>query len=491
MNYFTSFKKLILDHKKISIAIIIVIIGGIIWYMKSGTNTTTTTYTLGTVSKGTVVSTVTGTGQVSSVNQITIPTKSSGEITSVRVMAGDKVSAGQIIATIDNQSARISLDQAQNTLNKAKQNLINDTASYELTSKNQQITLNSSLVAQPSIDNETSNIPSLSGSYNSTERGVYTVTAYSCSKGTCMQYTGIESGSSLIALNIPIPLGTRGVYITFTATPKIGDIWTVSVPSPLANSYLSQTQNIETSAQSHDITLANDQNAIHDAETSLASAQMSYDNTFVRAPIDGIIGQVSLTKGQTVSSGATAAILVGNQQFADIAFNEVDVAKIHLGDRATATFDAVPDLMVTGRVTSIDQIGTVSSGVVNYTVRVVFDTNDTRIKSSMSTSIVITTASHTDVLTVPNSAIKTSNGSSYVLIATSETDPNPTQQSVEVGLTDDTNAEIISGLTEGQSIVTKTTTASTKTTTAAPSILGAVGGQGRTGSSGIPRTTGR
>ena len=478
MHYFTSFKNLISNHKKTSIAIVVLLVGGIIWYVSSNGTTAITTYTLGTVTKGTVVSTVTGTGQVSSVNQITIPTKSSGEITSVRVMAGDRVTAGQIIATIDNQSARISLTQAENTLAKAKQNLTNDSASYDLSSKNQQITLNSSLVAQPSIDNENSNSPTLSGSYNSTERGVYTVTTYPCSKGICMQYSGIESGSTLIALNIPLQLGTRGVYITFTTTPKVGDVWTIAVPSPLANSYLSQTQNIETSAQSHEITIANDQNAIRDAETSLASAQLTYDNTFVRAPIDGIIGQVPLTKGQTVSSGSTAAILVGTQQFADIAFNEVDVAKIHLGDRATATFDAISDLMVTGHVTSIDQIGTVTSGVVNYTVRIVFDTNDTRVKSSMSTSVVITTASHTDVLMVPNSAIKTSNGSSYVLIAANETDPNPSQQPIETGLIDDTNTEVVSGLTEGNSIVLKTVTATaTKTTSAAPSILGAVGGR--------------
>lgn len=478
MHYLTSFKNLILNHKKTSAAILIVLVGGIIWYASSRGTTATTTYALGTVTKGTVVSTVTGTGQVSSTNQITVPVQSSGTITSVRVTAGDRVAQGAIIATIDNQSARIALTQATNSLAKARQNLINDTTTYELALKNQQINLNSSVIAVPDAYNENTSSPIISGSYNATEHGIYTLDTYGCNQGVCINYSGIESGSELVKTSIPFALGTRGLYITFASIPKIGDSWTITVPSPLATNYLSQTQSIATNAQAHSITLANDQSAIKDAEINLSSAQLTYDNTFVRAPIDGIIGQVSLTKGQTVSNGTIAATLVGSQQFADISFNEVDVAKIHLGDRASATFDAISDLMITGHVASIDQIGTVSSGVVNYTVRIVFDTNDARIKSGMSTSVTITTASHVDVLMVPNSAVKTGNASSYVLLATSETDPHPTQQAVEIGLVDDTNTEITSGLTEGQSIVIKTTTATAaKTTTTAPSILGAVGGR--------------
>lgn len=486
MNLITSIKNFIVNYKKTAIAIAVIIVAGT-WYALASSTPTVTTYTLGTVSRGTVVATVTGTGQVSSVNQITIPAKTGGEITSLRVLPGDQVSQGQIIATIDNRSLRISLDQAKSNLEKAKRNLSNDIATYNLSFQNQLISLNSSLVAQPSTENATAAAPTVSGTYNSTEKGEYKLRAYDCARGICVAYSGIESGNELIPTNIAFPIGTRGVYVKFATLPQSGDQWTITVPSPLSGSYLSQTQNIASAQQSHEISVANGQSSIRDAEIALESAQYNYDNSFVRAPIGGIIGQVSTSKGQTVSSGTTVATLVGTEQYVDVSFNEVDVAKISLGDRATATFDAIEDLMITGRVASIDQIGTVSSGVVNYTVRIVFDTNDERVKSGMSTSITISTDTRADVLTVPNSAIKTSGGSSYVLTATSETDPSPVQVTVEVGLADDTLTEITSGLTEGQSIVTRTTTSNTTATTgsSAPSILNAVGGSTRGGTSGV------
>lgn len=479
MQTITLVKNFILNYKKTTLAIIVIIIG-VIWYSFGSNKPDSTIYTIGKVSRGTVVATVTGTGQVSSINQIAVPAKTGGEVTSIRVFPGDKVSQGQIIATIDNRSLKISLDQAESNLEKAKRNLDNEIATYTLSSNNQLINLNSSLVAQPNTDNSSAIVPTISGSYNSTEKGSYKLRAYNCSQGTCINYSGIESGSELIPVNIDFPIGTRGIYIRFASLPKSEDEWTISVPSPLSGSYLSQTQNIASSQQAHTISVVSGQNSIRDAEIALKSAQYNYNDSFIRAPISGTVGQVSISKGQTISSGTTAVTLVGTKQYVDIPFNEVDVAKIKLGNRATATFDAIEDLMITGRVASIDQIGTVNSGVVNYVVRIIFDTNDTRVKSGMSTSVTISTDTRTDILTVPNSAIKTSNGSSYVLTATNETDPNPIQVDVEIGLSDDTFTEIKSGLTEGQDIVIRSTTSGADTSKSnTPSILSAVGGSTR------------
>lgn len=477
------------NHKVWTFVILIVLSLATYQIVKTSTSTgSQTSYVIGTADTGTVVSTVTGTGQVSSINEITVPAKTGGEVTSVRVTAGQKVTEGEVIASVDDTSAGISLQQAQDTLAKAKQQLVNDTETQQLATQNQQVSLNSSLVSIADKYNNDSVNPTLSGTYNSTEKGEYDLRTYSCAAGVCIEYSGIESGDVPVTPNVPMVLGTRGLYLNFSTKPNIPDSWTVQVPSPLATGYLSQTQNIATSQENDQITLANDQAAINDAQVSLESAQLSYDNTFVTAPVSGTVGQVSIVKGQNLSSGATVVTLVGSQQYADIPFNEVDVAKIAIGDHATATFDAVSGLTITGKVTSIDQVGTVTSGVVNYNVRISFDIQDPRIKSGMSTSVVVATDVATDAVIVPSNAIKTSGGSSYVLTVPSDTPVStgsagivlatpPVETSVTTGISDDENTQIVSGLSAGDKIVTKTTTAAAVTTTAtktpsATSILG-------------------
>jgi RND family efflux transporter MFP subunit len=213
----------------------------------------------------------------------------------------------------------------------------------------------------------------------------------------------------------------------------------------------------------------------------------------VRAPFDGTMASVPIQKGDNTSSGTILGTIITTQQVATISLNEIDIAKIQLGQKVTLTFDAVPDLTITGKVAQIDSLGTVSQGVVNYNVKISFDTNDTRIKPGMSVNAAIITNVAQDVLTVPNSAIKTGGGVSYVQmfdtilpvpIAGVQGSPStipPRNQTVEVGISNGTSTEIISGLKEGDKIVTKTTITSTATTTTVPSILGNPGGGNRGG----------
>ena len=157
-------------------------------------------------------------------------------------------------------------------------------------------------------------------------------------------------------------------------------------------------------------------------------------------------------------------------------------------------------MTLTGKISEIDTVGTVTSGVVNYTAVIGFDSTDPRVKPGMSLSAAIITDTHMDVVTVPNSAIKTSGGSTYVLAfdpaltstpvagAAGVTSLTPPKQiPVEIGLADDTDTEITSGLTDGQQIVTRVIapTSGVATASTAPSLLGAAtGGANRGGAAG-------
>ena len=110
----------------------------------------------------------------------------------------------------------------------------------------------------------------------------------------------------------------------------------------------------------------------------------------------------------------------------------------------------------------MDSLGTLSSGVVSYNVTINFDTIDPRIKPGMSVSASIITVVKQDVITVPNSALKSQGGSSYVQILKNNI---PEQVLVEIGIANNTHTEIVSGISVGDSIVTQTIDPTAKATT--------------------------
>lgn len=245
------------------------------------------------------------------------------------------------------------------------------------------------------------------------------------------------------------------------------------------------------------IDLQIEENSVKKQEVSLVDLTNKLNDYIIRAPFDGVIAKVPVKKLDSVGSGATIATLVTKQKLAEISLNEVDVSKIKVGQKATLTFDAVSDLSITGQVTEIDTVGTVTQGVVNYSVKINFDTQDDRVKSGMTVSVAIITDVKPDVLVIPNSAIKSQGNTYYVEMLDNQsnqtnnsqgvTSPTlPTRRTVEIGLSNDTQTEVISGLKEDEQVISRTITSTTKTAST-PSLLSAV--SGRTTGTGAIRTT--
>lgn len=249
--------------------------------------------------------------------------------------------------------------------------------------------------------------------------------------------------------------------------------------------------------------------AIRQREDALATARQTLADHYVRAPFGGVITKVNAQKGDSASVGTTVATLITKQKIAEVSLSEIDVAKVKADQKVTLTFDAIGDLTITGQVAEIDAVGTVSQGVVTYTVKIAFDTHDDRVKTAMSVSAAIVTEAKPNALLVPNSAVKSQGGMSYVEIVDGD-DRNtalaanvsgailknsPRRQNIEVGTASDEFTEIISGLNEGDLIVTRTIQPTAQTTQTQqqsgglriPGIGGGGGGGGFRGGGGVPR----
>ncbi|HZZ98818.1 MAG TPA: HlyD family efflux transporter periplasmic adaptor subunit [Candidatus Saccharimonadia bacterium] len=230
----------------------------------------------------------------------------------------------------------------------------------------------------------------------------------------------------------------------------------------------------------------NQQNVIAQAQTSLnsAAATLRQSSPTVYAPISGTVTGLSLQVGSVLTAQSSSTGTATSQKIASIqtsapptvtvTLTEIDVPKVKIGDRATVTFDALPDKTYTGKIVSVDTIGSVSSGVTSYPIVIGLDIADPDIYSNMNAQTSIITDTRDDVLIVPLAAVTTTNGQSTVRIMKNG---QVSMMNVEVGISSDTQTEIKSGLSEGDTVVTGVTSpTTTRTTIGTTSVFSAIGG---------------
>lgn len=237
-------------------------------------------------------------------------------------------------------------------------------------------------------------------------------------------------------------------------------------------------KNNKTAITNSDLDLQSQNLSLRQAENALTDAKDNLANCYIYAPFSGIVANVVFNRGDAVSAGTVALTLITNQSITKIPFNEVDITKIKVGQKAVLTFDAIDALTIAGQVSQIDTLGTVTQGVVNYNVELVFDASQTEVKPGMSVNASIITDVKQDVLTVPNSAVKTAGGLSYVQVLVNG---QPQRKTVQTGLVNDTDTEITGGLLEGENVITQTITSSVATgaqSTSSIRIPGITGGGG-------------
>lgn len=119
-------------HWKITVAVLLLVVGGI-WYLADKNTSTKTLYQTAKVKKGTLVSSVTASGSVLTTNILSISTEASGVVKKVYVKDGDKVVVGQKLAeitldsagTLANTKAWASLTAAQNSYRSSQASLDN------------------------------------------------------------------------------------------------------------------------------------------------------------------------------------------------------------------------------------------------------------------------------------------------------------------------------------------------------------------------------
>ena len=189
------------------------------------------------------------------------------------------------------------------------------------------------------------------------------------------------------------------------------------------------------------------------AQQSLDQAQKNLDEATITAQFDGVIASVDAEEGDTVTAAMTIVHLVDPTDMELIVeVDEIDMPGVRLNQETIISVDALPDVTFEGRVTSIYPVPTKVSGIVMYNVRINLEVpgnSDLKIGMSASADIIINKQSN--VLLLPSEVIEVNDQGKQVVKVM--VDKQIQERPVVIGISDGSETEIVSGLSEGEIVV--------------------------------------
>lgn len=181
---------------------------------------------------------------------------------------------------------------------------------------------------------------------------------------------------------------------------------------------------------------------INAAEATMKTAQ-------IIAPIDGVITEVKAQPldviQANVSGGVVEMLAVRmddlSSYYVDVSIHEKQINNVALGQTVSLKFDAVPLLKISGTISNISNVGTVTNNVVTYPVTVRLDETSAAIKPGMVASLEIITEVYQNILIVPATAVAV-NEAGESTVAVKNEDGTFTDVVVTTGFSDGTKTEI-------------------------------------------------
>ena len=186
------------------------------------------------------------------------------------------------------------------------------------------------------------------------------------------------------------------------------------------------------------------------ARNDLAAAKALLDQGAILASADGIIATI-LPEG-TYPSGVKLYDLYPQGQFEfTISVDELDIFSIALGQKAVVQLDGIPDKTFDAAVIKVSSVGQVVNGFTNYAVTLSV-TDDGTLKSGLNGNVKIVVNQRSGVLTLPVEAVQEDSSGSFVTLS----DDQQTKVPVQVGISDGKSIEIVSGVSEGDTVIIRT-----------------------------------
>ncbi|MDD2649358.1 MAG: efflux RND transporter periplasmic adaptor subunit [Eubacteriales bacterium] len=471
--------------------------------------TPTVSYTAASVTSGSLVQSVSGTGSVSIAAKKNVKLDFDVTLSDILVQEGQTVTEGEILAKVDTVALNTTIATLASELATCNSTIYSLASDYETTEtikagvsgRVKSLTIEKgdmlqkamadnlyiaaiSLDGLMSVQIEAGNAAvgnavtimdgekSYAGKVLSIDDGVATITFpdYTTLPGANVNVIvgGVILGSAEAQIHMPY-------YLTSTIEGYVSKVYAVVNRTISSSGNFAYITNIPPSAEYTSATADRDA-----AQAKLKAAQEIKDKGGIVAPASGIASTIDFESGDALAAGtALTTLYVGASKQMVVSIDELDITGVSLGQSAEISMDAITGKTYSASVSYISQLGTSTSGVTNYSVTLAIDA-DEQLKIGMNGTATIITGGVSDAALVPIAAIYTDKNGDFVYLQSQETteDGLPGIKTyIKTGLSNESYAQVLSGLNIGDSVmISRTAASAASTSSSARGVTSIIGG---------------
>jgi RND family efflux transporter MFP subunit len=338
---------------------------------------------------------------VRSDTEVKVTAQRSGRVSEIEVVEGDEVKKGDLIAELDPTESLINLKKARASLNRARAVRMELEASYE---------------------------------------------AFEAEVGAAIERTEAQLDDVRQRHERLRELYGKGFVskTEFDAAKTEYDVARAEHESALAGRARLRAMKSEAEAQAL---------AVREAGEALRLAELDYEYSFLRSPIEGIVTSLPVKLGERLQAGSLVAELIALESlYAEAFVDEADVGKVRLGQDVYITMDAYPKRELRGTVYMISPVVLGERHETRtFEVRTKVLDEGVELKPGMSADMEIVVGRAEDTLAVPSQAVMERDGKHYVYVREGS---RARLREVGTGLFNWTLTEISQGLEESDEVVT-------------------------------------
>ena len=362
------------------LVVIVVVTGGVWGYLAVQSRGNVPKYRLARVERGPLTAAVSATGNLNAVITVQVGSQVSGQIKQLLVDFNSVVKKGQVIARIDPEIFEAQVNQAKADVEAAHAAVLNQTATVEK--------------ARADVENARAALA----------QGKAQTAKAQAAMADARRIA--ERNEELFKKNL-IAQADRDTAQA-NADQAVAQLEAAAANE---NSLAAMIRSSLAQLRVQEAGLASARAQVANKQANLKQAQINLDHSVIFAPVDGVVVSRQVDVGQTVAASLQAPVLFTIAQDltkmqVETSVDEADIGRIRVEDRATFTVDAFSGETFNGIVTQIRKAPQIVQNVVTYTVIIGVDNPAGRLLPGMTANVKLVTAEKSDVLKVPNAALR-------------------------------------------------------------------------------------
>ncbi len=368
-----------------------------------------------------------------------------GRIESILVEEGDEVQAGDPIAIIEDDTYLAQIKQAEAALTSAKLNL----AKMELGSRPEEIAASQAAVELArAVVNDVATV----NDNERTKAAADLAKAQADLKAAQSEYDKIAWAGDVGQTSQAIALEQATItYQNALANYNLDTNPSDSQLAPLMLQLAQAELNLSLKMQPYrQIDFESARVGIQQAEAALDLANIQLGEVVIKAPFDGVVAELNISQGSRVSPQTEVASFISKEVEVVVNVPESRIGQVEKGQSTAMQITAYPGQDFPGEVTSIAPQA--NQDTRTFEVKVTPTKGADLLRGGMYANISILAEEKPNTLLAPRAAVTTIDDQPAVFVVKS--DNTVEQREITTGLFDKENIEILSGLKEGETIVT-------------------------------------